>query len=125
MPCQACFSSNLIFREECPSQRNLPKWIRKQKERPKKVEDAWKCLPSHATRPVPTVIQVGTKHVALFFQDIETAVRMEASFWLERQFCVQSDSGVRHWYQHSLAEMLDQVADSCIPNQDDYDIMHC
>ena len=91
----------------------LPNWM-KRHMRPQLVSDERNCLLPKGTNPKKRGprkggIPLGNKQtdVVLVYKSIEWAVKMEAAFWLERQFCVcNNKTGTRHWYQHDLSEMM-------------------
>lgn len=84
----------------------LPGWLFQGKHRPTTASQAMACVPPHfATIPRFTTKIAFSDYEsgkAVFFDSVETALRMEAAFWLERQFREAS----RHWYQQTLQEMI-------------------
>jgi len=84
---------------------SLPRWMKRQM-RPSSAPDERKCLPPQVARPKTSVISLGNNQRVLMYESIELAVKMEAAFWLDRQFCVHYKTGRRHWYQHDVAQMM-------------------
>jgi HrpA-like RNA helicase len=82
--------------------KKLPKWIKKKRGRPSNICDAQKCVPLGVESPSMVEVQGG----GIVFESIETAVQMEAAFWLEQQFCHASTSTIRHWYAHPMDQMI-------------------
>jgi hypothetical protein len=86
--------------------RKLASWIAQGRARPSSAKQALDCVPPHfGSIPLYTVKVAFSEcesSKAVFFDSLEMALRMEAAFWLERQF---GDSS-RHWYQLSLEEMM-------------------
>ena len=80
----------------------LPKWIKKSKRRPTTAADAKECVPP--TVECPTIVE--SKNDGLLFESIEDAVKMESAFWLNQQFCHAGKSWIRHWYAHSMDQMI-------------------
>eukprot|EP00526_Cylindrotheca_closterium_P001795 CAMPEP_0113641756 /NCGR_PEP_ID=MMETSP0017_2-20120614/21931_1 /TAXON_ID=2856 /ORGANISM="Cylindrotheca closterium" /LENGTH=1107 /DNA_ID=CAMNT_0000553135 /DNA_START=1 /DNA_END=3324 /DNA_ORIENTATION=- /assembly_acc=CAM_ASM_000147 len=84
---------------------SLPKWMRRHM-RPSSAPDERKCLPPQVPHPKTSVIPLANSQKVLMYESIELAVKMEAAFWLDRQFCVHYKTGRRHWYQHDVAQMM-------------------
>jgi HrpA-like RNA helicase len=82
----------------------LPKWTKKHM-RPQRAEDAQSCVPPNISCPKPNNRKL-LDRLTLFFDSIEAALRMEAAFYLERQFCFAGKSATRHWYDHNFQEMV-------------------
>jgi superfamily II DNA/RNA helicase len=84
----------------------VPKWMKKH-PRPSRIEDVEACIPP-TVDPIPKafLVRVAKDGHALLFETIADALRMEAAFWLELQFCSAGKSSIRHWYDHSLPEMI-------------------
>lgn len=83
----------------------LAGWIGQGRARPSTAKQALECVPPHFNIPLYTAkieFSECDSGKAVFFESVEMALRMEAAFWLERQF---GDSS-RHWYQKSLEEMM-------------------
>ena len=80
----------------------LPKWIKKSKQRPTTTADAKECVPP--TVECPTIVE--SQNDGLLFESMEDAVKMESAFWLNQQFCHAGKSWIRHWYAHSMDQML-------------------
>ena len=83
----------------------LPKWMKKH-FRPHRIEDAKSCVPPTVLSPEPTVVFLSKDRPTLAFESISSALQMEAAFYLERQFAVAGKTFCRHWFDHSLQEML-------------------
>lgn len=84
----------------------LPKWMKLRDCRPKSIDDAKACVPPIITMPQATPVNLSKDRTVLAFNSLQEALQMEAAFFLERQFAVASKSATRHWYQHTLDEML-------------------
>jgi hypothetical protein len=84
----------------------LAVWIAKGRIRPSIAKQALDCVPPHFSSIPRYTVKITFSECdsgkAVFFDSVEMALRMEAAFWLERQF---GDSS-RHWYQQSLEEMM-------------------
>ena len=122
----ALFNKSIPLRptNEWSRQTKLPKWIKRGRDRPSTLEDALECIPTSVAmniRSSPAHVaplearivttnrksKMGEKiEDALLFDSIEMALRMEASFWLERQFCSCTGGTTRHWYDYTLQEMI-------------------
>lgn len=81
--------------------KTLSAWLKRtesSRARPNTISAALTCVPPNFAGNVQHKVVVSTngKQKTLVFECLEMAVRMEAAFWLERQFL----SGKRHWYQH-------------------------
>lgn len=83
----------------------VPKWMKKHM-RPKCVADERNCLPPDVPHPKTSVVELSKDGPVLMYDSIELALRMEAAFWLERQFCWVQKGGTRHWYHHSIPQMI-------------------
>jgi Helicase conserved C-terminal domain len=82
----------------------LPKWLKKGKGRPSKIDDAKACVPPAINFPDEVVEVEGH---GLAFKSLYGAVQMESAFWLEKQFCYAGKTCTRHWYDHTMDQMLD------------------
>ncbi|MGK3760271.1 MAG: hypothetical protein ACI8RD_012588, partial [Bacillariaceae sp.] len=80
----------------------LPKWIKKNSERPSTIADAKACVPPNVLCPK----LVESDSDGLLFESIEEALQMEAAFWLNRQFCHAGKVDTRNWYTHSIDQMI-------------------
>ncbi|MGK3734430.1 MAG: superfamily II DNA/RNA helicase [Bacillariaceae sp.] len=80
----------------------LPKWIKKNSERPSTIADAKACVPPNVLCPK----LVESDSDGLLFESIEEALQMEAAFWLNRQFCHAGKVDTRNWYAHSIDQMI-------------------
>jgi len=66
------------------------------KVRPTASSAALSCVPSNfASKVKEKLVVIDDGREILVFDTLEMAVRMEAAFWLDRQFL----QGKRHWYQ--------------------------
>ena len=83
----------------------LPKWIKKNRRRPKTIADARECVPPNVVCPTP----VESEKEGLLFGSIEDAMKMEAAFWLNLHFCQAGKTCTRHWYQHSMGQMIETL----------------
>eukprot|EP00980_Cylindrotheca_fusiformis_P013993 scaffold3651_cov104-Cylindrotheca_fusiformis.AAC.1 len=84
----------------------LPAWMNHHM-RPSSTAEERKCIPPGGHKLENNSIYFGEEGSVLMYGDVEKAVRMEAAFWLERQFCVVIDSSTtRHWYQMEISEMI-------------------
>jgi hypothetical protein len=82
-----------------------PAWVRSVnpvRPRPDKVSHALDCLPPDFRGSVKIVHGSIGGVPELLFESIEVALRMEAAFWLERQFRTIKE----HWYQKDVTYML-------------------
>ena len=84
----------------------LPGWLFQGRPRPTTASQAMACVPPHVANIPRFTTKIAFSDYesgkAVFFDSIEMALRMEAAFWLERQFGEVS----RHWYQQTLQEMM-------------------
>jgi len=80
----------------------LPKWIKKNRGRPSTIEDAKACVPPNVLCPKFTK----SDSDGLLFGSVEEALQMEAAFWLNRQFYHAGKVATRHWYSHSIDQMI-------------------
>ena len=80
----------------------VPKWIKQNRCQPSTVADARDCIPP--TVECPAIVE--SKSDGLLFESIEDAVRMESCFWLNKQFCHARKSSTRHWYAHSMDQII-------------------
>eukprot|EP00538_Stauroneis_constricta_P006063 CAMPEP_0119572152 /NCGR_PEP_ID=MMETSP1352-20130426/44476_1 /TAXON_ID=265584 /ORGANISM="Stauroneis constricta, Strain CCMP1120" /LENGTH=2052 /DNA_ID=CAMNT_0007621837 /DNA_START=51 /DNA_END=6209 /DNA_ORIENTATION=- len=83
----------------------VPRWV-KRHIRPQQPADANGCIPPLLTMPEPVRIKIGHNSQRLAYRDMETAMRMEAAFWLERYFCCATKTTVRHWYDFTFPQMV-------------------
>ena len=84
----------------------LPKWMKSADMRPKQVEEAQRCVPPAVPVPEPRLVNFSKTRQGLAYESIEAALQMEAAFFLERQFATASKTSTRHWFQHTLGEMI-------------------
>ncbi len=89
----------------------LPKWIKK-KRRPSNLEEAKECVPPGVECPIITLRSDGS----LLFDSIEDAVKMESAFWLNQQFCHAGKDWTRHWFAHSMDQMIEILQKSLTDN---------
>ena len=87
----------------------MPKWIKKEHLRPTKIEDATDVVPPGVASPVPTLVDK-----AIGFESLEAALRMEAAFYLERQFFHAGKHSSKHWYDFSLDQMIHLLVSSVV-----------
>jgi len=80
----------------------LPKWIKKNR-RPTTLEEAKECVPPGVKCPMILQNSDGD----LLFESIEDAVKMESAFWLNQQFCHAGKNFTRHWFAHSMDQMIE------------------
>jgi len=80
----------------------LPKWIKKNRGRPSKIAEAKACVPPAVA--IPNMEEI--HGVGLLFESIHDALKMEAAFWLELQFAHATSSSTRHWFMHTMDQML-------------------
>ena len=89
--------------------KNFPAWLKHtdfSKARPNTISAALSCIPPNCNIKLKLVESNDGKQKTLVFESLELAVRMEAAFWLERQFL----AGKRHWYQHyDIANMVGRL----------------
>jgi HrpA-like RNA helicase len=85
----------------------LPKWMKKH-DRPSRTEDAMACVPGGTNVVSLTSWEAKTSKdgVSVLFESIDAALRMEAAFWLERQFCIAGKAPTRRWFHHLFQEMV-------------------
>ena len=109
----------------------LPRWIKKGQVRPIWVRDAVECIPEGLSIDNPlsagnispleaeiitnTAKGVEKTEHALLFDSVDTALRMEAAFWLERQFCSWTGGATRHWYNYTFQEMIQILSEKRTP----------
>jgi len=90
--------------------------------RPRTIADALDCIP-FAFRGAAqlSMMQVNAeKSTKLVFRSIEMAMRMEAAFWLERQFWLWNEGNHRHWYeQGDISRMIGRLRDACLRLQEE------
>jgi hypothetical protein len=82
-----------------------PAWVRSVnpiRPRPNTAADALDCLPPSLKDSVSIVVGSIQGAPELLFETVEAALRMEAAFWLERQFRTIRE----HWYQKDVTYML-------------------
>ncbi|GKY93331.1 hypothetical protein MPSEU_000300700 [Mayamaea pseudoterrestris] len=89
----------------------LPSWFSEKVSfmRPTAAADALSCLPFQfrdACDKSMKTVKIEKKR-ALVFDSIEMAVRLEASFWLQRQFL--SPPVLTNWYEQDLTAMLNKL----------------
>ena len=80
----------------------LSVWIKKNRGRPSTIVEANECVPPNVISPTP----IESESDGLLFQSIEDALRMESAFWLDQQFCHAGTHTTRHWYEHSMEQMI-------------------
>lgn len=104
---QAQFTNSLLPHTKIfgRGKNKLPKWMKKH-FRPHRIEDAKACVPPTVVCPEPRIVFLSKDRPTLAFEDIASALRMEAAFYLERQFAVAGKNSCRHWFDHGLHEML-------------------
>jgi hypothetical protein len=107
----SCSDLSLVKR----TSKSLPSWLKETntaRVRPTTVDAALRCLPPEALvdkEKMRPVISLDGKRATLVFDTLELAIRMEAAFWLERQFLTTK----RHWYQHlDLTNMVNRLKDA-------------
>lgn len=92
---------------------DLPGWM--SQGRPSRPNQAFDCAPAQFGN-IPYLSRAacldGTnqKEKILFYNSIETALRMEAAFYLERQF----RSAYNHWYTLPLDELMEKMTESLL-----------
>jgi hypothetical protein len=86
----------------------LPKWLKKKHDRPSRTEDAMACIPegTNVASLQPWEAKTSKDGQSVLFESIDAALRMEAAFWLERQFCTAGKESTRRWFHHTFEEML-------------------
>lgn len=85
-------------------------WMKDKVATPSKSGDALSCVPPNvAARLTHWTTRLtnneSKQETMILFPDIETALRMAAAYWLERQFY----DGRRHWYQLDVHEMNQRI----------------
>ena len=85
----------------------LPKWMKKGHPRPSKIVDVKDCIPPTIAVPEPFVVCVSKDTQALVFETVESAILMEAAFYLERQLAHAGKSSCRHWFDFGTAEIIE------------------
>ena len=85
-------------------------WMKDGVSTPTKSNDALSCVPpnvavclTHWTAKV--TVNESKEESMILFPDMETALRMAAVYWLERQFY----EGGRHWYELELDDMKQRI----------------
>ncbi|KAL7579290.1 hypothetical protein ACA910_013970 [Epithemia clementina (nom. ined.)] len=81
---------------------DLPEWI-KQRAKPTALMDILECVPASFSLNLFNGSFEG--NAGVFFNSIDTAIRIECAIWLEGQFRV----GPRHWYQMTIEEMVGRL----------------
>lgn len=81
------------------------------KVRPTASSAALNCVPPVFASEVKfKLVVLDNAKELLVFESLDLAVRMEAAFWLERQFL----QGKRHWYQQpDISSMTDRLKSEC------------
>jgi hypothetical protein len=107
---RACFVNDCIPLSPVHgrNKKRLPKWIKKNHSRPTTVADAKDCLPPNIAedaKECPRMHVVPGIH-GVVFESIEDAIKMEAAFWLEQQFCYVTKVSTMHWYLHTVEQMI-------------------
>jgi hypothetical protein len=77
--------------------------------RPNSFAQAKNCVPPGIPCPKATVFHLSKDRPILMYDTVDSAIQMESAFWLERQFCYVRKSATRHWYQHTLQEMIQKL----------------
>lgn len=101
----------LVYMKPAGSRKKMPGWIKQELERPTKVEDAHQCVPPMFRDGLTLLMVQVTKYgrPLIAFTSIETALRMESAFWLERQFRTKE-----HWYeQGDVQRMMTELQRVC------------
>jgi hypothetical protein len=85
-------------------------WMKNEIVKPTKSEDAMSCVPPNVAGRLThwtarLMNNEAKQETMILFPDLETAVRMAAAYWLERQFY----DGRRHWYQLELDDMKQKI----------------
>jgi hypothetical protein len=75
---------------------------------PNRPYEAMDCLPPGYVGSVAIAVGRVQGSEELLFETVESALRMEAAFWLERQFRIAD----RHWYQQDLNFMTKRLRKS-------------
>ena len=85
-----------------------------KKVRPTTSSSAMSCVPpSFASKVAFELVVLDDDREVFVFESLELAVRMEAAFWLERQFL----QGKRHWYQQpDVTSMANRLKSECRSN---------
>jgi len=97
----------------------LPGWIVQGRPRPTTAKQAMSCVPPNFANVPRFTTKIAFSECesgkAVFFESVETALRLEAAFWLERQF-----GDWRRWYQQDLEEMLTKAIslETVVPRED-------
>ena len=98
----------------------LDEWLWQGRARPPTSKQGLKCVPPHFSNIPLLMAKISFSECesgkAIFFDSVEMALRMEAAFWLERQFMDTN----RHWYQQTLPEMIAKATalETIIPRED-------
>jgi hypothetical protein len=85
----------------------LPLWLRQSNPscvRPNRISDAAACIPPSFSALLKGSFEISRDAFGgLVFETLELAIRMEAAFWLERQFATDTC----HWFQQGdVDEMI-------------------
>ena len=107
---RACFVNDCIPLNPVHgrNKNRLPKWIKKNHRRPTTIADAKDCVPPNIvddTKECPSMHVMPGIH-GIVFESIEDAIKMEAAFWLEQQFCYVTKVSTIHWYLHTVEQMI-------------------
>jgi len=86
---------------------HLSTWLNDRLPRPANLADALDCIPPthrrHFEHKMALIKWNGSQQ--LVFEDIESAIRMQAAFWLELQFRTRK----KHWFQQDLANLISRL----------------
>jgi len=97
------------------SMKGMPKWVRHL--RPYTVKHGMDCIPPHFRNDLNVMEAIvgenngDLKRRAILFDDVETALRMESAFFLERSFF----SNKKHWYEQSFQDIMQHLIERRIP----------
>jgi HrpA-like RNA helicase len=92
----------------------LPTWMRQKEHRPGTINDVLACMPPSLLSESDLYTTKVKDHTVVCFPTVEWAIRMEAAYWLERQYC----SKKKHWYEQSLQALTIDVKNNNEPQSE-------
>jgi hypothetical protein len=107
----AAFTGKMIPLRPLDGRKDVKAWMKGDIITPTTSQDALSCVPPNVASRLTywkkkMTSEESVPETMILFPDLETALRMGAAYWLERQFY----DGERHWYQVSFDEMMSQIS---------------
>lgn len=107
----AAFTGKMIPLRPLEGRRDVKAWMKGDIISPSTNPDALSCVPPNVASRLTywkkkVTNEESVQETLILFPDLETALRMGAAYWLERQFY----DGERHWYQVSFNEMMSLIS---------------